>query len=368
MLSLSKIKGALSRFFDRGEPYLLVEILNHYVQVTFFHCHQKKKEITVVKNWIREVPDFTIANVIEEAKLLLRKIRKLEQYKIIVSLDSGLATSIYSSVSLIRTHPKEVIDEADMDNLISQAIWRFFDRNRFRVAQKMGIDEVDVLLSDVRIRGIKLDGHKIINPVGFKSKFVEIFFSQTFTPRDFMRQLRDSLPKESVVLIAETGSIIGNVISKSLDKDDFFIANLFPDQSVIFSSSAERLGHLDSFGWGEKNLHASLSQQYKLDLITTRAVVDRYIAGDASPVFLRRFEAMVADELGVFAKGLESVTDSENSPLYINSFFSIPPIIFSDRFQSYFNRRLQLVPLSTQFITEKFGFAVQFKKSVQIKN
>jgi len=314
------------------------------------------------------VPDFTIANVIEEAKLLLRKIRKLEQYKIIVSLDSGLATSIYSSVSLIRTHPKEVIDEADMDNLISQAIWRFFDRNRFRVAQKMGIDEVDVLLSDVRIRGIKLDGHKIINPVGFKSKFVEIFFSQTFTPRDFMRQLRDSLPKESVVLIAETGSIIGNVISKSLDKDDFFIANLFPDQSVIFSSSAERLGHLDSFGWGEKNLHASLSQQYKLDLITTRAVVDRYIAGDASPVFLRRFEAMVADELGVFAKGLESVTDSENSPVYINSFFSIPPIIFSDRFQSYFNRRLQLVPLSTQFITEKFGFAVQFKKSVQIKN
>jgi hypothetical protein len=50
--------------------------------------------------------------------------------KIIISLDSDLCSSIYSSIVLVRDNAKDPIDEVDLDNLVSQAVWKFFDRHR----------------------------------------------------------------------------------------------------------------------------------------------------------------------------------------------------------------------------------------------
>lgn len=362
------IREQLSRTFFKGDNYILIEILNHYVQVTVFKASLERKKILVLRNFIQPVPDFAAFPVLHATKNLLGNIRNLKKYKIILSFDSGFATTIHSSTSLVRSHQKEVIDEADLDNLISQAIWRFFDRNRLKVAQKMNIDDVDVILSDVRIRGIKLDGHKIVNPIGFKAKSVEIFFSQTFLTREVMRGIRDLLPKENVVLIAETGTAMSHVLSRISESDRFLVANLFPNQTSVYSAVGGRLAHLDSFEWGEDNMHHSLFRHLRVDPEVAQAIVSHYSESNTSQNFLRRFENILLRELQIFANGLESLADKEVSEVYVNSFFRVPPIVFSDRFQNRFQKSLRLVSLSTQLITEKLGYEVQFKKSVKIKN
>ena len=346
----------------------MVEILNHYIQITLFKANPEKKSIYITKSWIKEMPEFSVLNALKEAKLLLKKIRKLEKYKIILSLDSKFATTVYSSISLVRPHPKEVIDEADIDNLISQAIWRFFDRNRLKVAQKMDIDDVDVLLSDVRIRGIKLDGHKIVNPIGFKAKAVEIFFSQTFVVRDFMRGFRELLSKDSIALITETGTAMSHILSRALVRDRFFVANLFPNQTSVFLADSGRLSHHDSFDWGENDLTHLLDRYLHIDQATAKSLIQTYANGNASENFSRRFENILAKELQMFANGLESLSENEPMDIYLNPFFLMPPVVFTSRFNSRFQKPLKLLPLSTNLITEKFGYDVQFKKSAQVKN
>ena len=346
----------------------MIEILNHYLQITIFKVNPEKKSIYITKSWIKDIPEFGVLNVLKETKLILKKIRKLEKYKIILSLDSKFATTIYSSISLVRPRSKEVIDEADIDNLISQAIWRFFDRNRLKVAQKMEIDDVDVLLSDVRIRGIKLDGHKIVNPIGFKAKAVEIFFSQTFVVRDFMRGLRDLLPKDNIALITETGTAMSHILSRALGNDRFFVANLFPNQTSIFLADSGRLSHHDSFDWGENDLTHLLVRYLHVDQITAKSLIQAYVDGNASENFLRRFENILIKELQIFANGLESLAGNEPADVYLNPFFVMPPVVFTSRFNSRFQKPLKLLPLSTNLIAEKFGYEVQFKKSVRVKN
>ena len=176
----NKVIHIFSQLFLKGDKYVVIELLDHYIQVTVLRTDFKTKQITITRAFSEEIPEFNAVSALKEARRILKKISGLKKYKIILSLDSSFATTMYSSVSLVRTNPKDVIDEADLDNLISQAIWRFFDKHRFRVAQKMNVDEVDVLLTDVRIRDIRIDGHRVVNPIGFKSKAVEIFFSQTF--------------------------------------------------------------------------------------------------------------------------------------------------------------------------------------------
>lgn len=362
------LKEKFFRLFFRGDKYLIIEILNHYVQITILKANLEKKEIYISKNWVRTVPDFRASGVLEEVSLLLKKIRKLEKYRIILSLDSSFATTIYSSVSLVRSNQKEAINEADLDNLISQAIWRFFDRNRLKVSQKMGIDDVDVLLSDVRIRGIKLDGHKIVNPIGFKAKSVEIFFSQTFISRELMRGVRDLLPKENIALMTEAGTALSHILHRILGKSDFFAVNLFPNETSVFYAAKGRLAHLDNFGWGENDLTNILHRYLKVDGAVARSIMENYSANNASQSFSRRLENILIKELQIFSNGLESLADEATSEVYINPFFNMPPLIFTDRFHSRIQKGIKLFPLSTKLITEKFGYELQFKKSLKIKN
>ena len=346
----------------------MIEILNHYVQVTVLKTSFKDKEITILKSYFKDLPDFSAPNIFKEAKALLKKIPKIEKYKIIASLDSSLETTIFSLVSLVRPNSKEIIDEADLDNLISQAIWRFFDKQRWKVAQKMGVDDVDILLSDVRVRDIRIDGHRIVNPIGFKAKSVEIALSQTLITREFMGVLRDLVPKENIVLLTEAGAVLSHVLSKAIGENNFYLANIFPNQTSVFSSAGARLAHHDSFEWGGDDLNHSLYRHLRVDPEIAVSLVENYGSDNAGESFSRKFENILVKELNTFANGIESMVGEEKSDVYLNSFFALPKVVYSPRFHSRFQKPIKLVPLSTELITEKLGYEVKFKSSAAIKN
>ncbi len=341
----------------------MIEILNHYVQVTVLRTDFGHKEIRILKAFSRELPRLDPHLALKEVRRMLRKIPGLSQYRIVVGLDSLLATTLYASIPLVRTNPKEVIDEADLDNLISQAIWRFFDKHRFHIAQKLGVDEVDVLLTDVRIRDIRIDGHRVVNPIGFKAKTVEIFFSQTFVARNFMSELREAIPRERIDLLIEAGTALSHVLARARGDGAFYMANLFPSHTAVFAAAHPHFGHEDSFAWGGDNLTRYVSRSFHVDPETAAALLRTYADARGSEPFLRKFEGVVTHELGSFANGVESLVDRDIPDVYVNPFIPMPAVIFSSRFQSRFDRPLRLLPLSTQFITEKLGYTVQYNKA-----
>ncbi len=346
----------------------MIEILDHYVQVTVLRTDFKHKEITILRTFFKEFPEFDPLAALKEARKFLKKIRNLKKYKLILSLDSRFATTIFSSVSLVRTNPKDVIDEADLDNLISQAIWRFFDKHRFKIAQKMEVDEVDVLLTDVRIRDIRIDAHRVVNPIGFKAKSVEIFFSQTFVTREFMRELREFLPRENIELMIEAGTALLHALSHARGSSNFYVANLFPGHTAVFAADNQRFGHQDSFDWGGDDLKRYLGRYLHTDPEISEAMIHTYSGDNGSGNFLRKFETMLVQELGVFANGVESMVDADAGEVYVNPFFEMPPVLFTERFQNRFQKSITLLSLSTQFITEKLGYTLQYKTSAEVKN
>ncbi len=361
--------------FYPGEKYLVIEILDHYIQATALKARleenpasKQKGELLVVKNWERPLANVSAPEALKEAAALLKKVGNLSGYKIILSLDSRLATTIYSSTPLVRQKPNEVIDEPDIDNLVSQAIWRFFDRQREKIAKKMGIEDTDVLLSDVRIRGIKIDGHKVINPIGFKAKSVEFYFSQTFVVRDLIRGLREILPMDQVALVAETGTVLAHAALKILAPEHLFLANLFPGQTVIYTASPGKLRYLDRYGWGQNNLISHLKNNLMLGPEITQTVIGLYNNNKASPLFLRRLENILIKELQFFFHGLESVVDRDQTKVYLNPYFDLPAVTFSQRCQARLGRALKICPLSADLLSEKFGFEIKFNKSAKVKN
>lgn len=298
----------------------------------------------------------------ENLKKLLNNFRRIKKYKIILGLDSHLASTIYSSAVVVRDNYKDLIDEPELDNLVSQAIWKFFDRQRSRVAAKMGVTDLDILLADVKIRGVKLDGHKVVNPIGFKAKTVEIQFSQTFLLRDFSNSLKDLLPVSQVILMSENGTAYSNVVAKSSLENNFLLANVFNAKTSLFLTEGNQNNYWDRFHWGEENIYRSLAEDLAVDSAVARGIIAKYMAKDASQAFRRRLESILMKEFHTLARGLNVALKKLDARLvYLHPFFELPNL-FGGSFKNNFDRPVTLKVLNLDLISQNFGFDIKFKK------
>ena len=351
-MTVKWLTKGLAAFRRKGERFLVVEIFEHNNRAAYIQADFQNKAIKFVK----------VLSHLDLGKLL-KKFGRLSKYKIILSLDSHLASTIYSSVVLVRENYKELVDEPELDNLISQAIWKFFDRQRNKVSAKLGVTDLDIVLTDVKIRGIKLDGHKVVNPMGFKAKTVEVQFSQTFLVREYINKLKELLPLTDGIFAAENGTAFASVMSKSNPKDNFLIANIFKNKTLLFLFDGSQSGYLDKFNWGEDNLNKSLASDLSVESDVAGLVIHKYLRNEVSQSFKRRLEGLLLKELAFLARGLNVAckkTDAET--IYLHPFFNFPAI-FSGSFRSHFDRQVDLSVLDHQLISKNFGFDIKFKNS-----
>src|SRR3989338_8793274 len=174
---IKSLNTLFNNIFVKRESFLVIEVLPDFTRISLLFGDLERKELEFIRSKTSAGRDY------ESLRRALKSFGKLSRQKIILSLDSDLAATIYSSVALVRENPRDPIDENDLDNLISQAVWKFFDRQRAKVAAKIGVNDFDVLLADVRIGSIKLDDHRVVNPIGFRARTIEVQLSQTFTAR-----------------------------------------------------------------------------------------------------------------------------------------------------------------------------------------
>jgi len=360
----------LKSLFSKKENFLVIEILPHHLmRVSLVKADFYNQELYLAK----AIEAVATSNVglgydYDLLKNLLKKFHPSTKTKIIISLNSNLASTIHSSISLVRNNANEPIDESDLDNLVSQAVWKFFDRHRGKVAQKLGVNDFDVLLADVRILNVKLDGHKVVNPLGFKARLVEVQLCQTFTSRGLINDFKKLLPAEYVELIAESGAIWTHIVHQNRKLPSFLLASIFNQQTILFVNDDVRLTYHDSFEWGGANLVRILTDELKVDHDVSRAILERYISNDTSPDVARKLERLLMRELNLLAAGLgEAMKRSGVRLAYIYADFDLPPVTFSNSFKNRFAFSVKIEPLIHSFISEHYNFDLKFNKRVNMR-
>jgi len=140
-------------FGIRQEFCLVVEQFDDHLEAVYARVNNHKKRIKLVKR--RKIKNFD-------------KLRKPLAFidRLVVALDSRHATTLESVVRLKRSKPQEIINEGELDHLVFRGLWEFLNRYRSWVGKKMGVSDLDLVLSDVQIREVNLGSHRVFNPTG----------------------------------------------------------------------------------------------------------------------------------------------------------------------------------------------------------
>ena len=249
-----------------------------------------------------------------------------------MDLDSKSAVTIFSLVTIPHDNPRQELGLTDLENYISQAIWKTFDQCRNEAAQRLEVDEADLLLTDARVMEIRIDGHPVINPHGFTGSKLDVILAITMVKRDKFVEEAD--------IILEGGSVRAHLLAKNQNLQEAIYIEVKDSITTIFHITPQKIAYLSEFDWGEKELAELLKTELGLaDEATARDIHLRYVEGNLSERASRKIDKMFYNAFSTFIHGgvmaLENFLKPRSDKLpsiYLKSFFPLPESVYRKRF------------------------------------
>lgn len=281
--------------------------------------------------------------------------RMLSHFKMnrILDLDSKSAVTIFSLVTIPHDNPRQELGLTDLENYISQAIWKTFDRCRSEAATRLEVDEADLLLTDARVMEIRIDGHPVINPHGFTGSKLDVILAITMVKRDEFIEEAD--------IILEGGSVRAHLLAKQENLKDAIYIEVKDDTTTIFRITPEKIAYLSEFDWGEKELLEPLKEAVALrDDSSARDIYLRYAQSNLSEKAIKKINKIFYNAFGTLVNG--GVMTLKNflkprphrlPPIYLKSFLPMPTSVYRKRF-TFDGKKIRFLNVADKLALQDF--------------
>lgn len=126
-----------------------------------------------------------IHGVVQNCKKALERAAEQAQImpsQVIMGIAGELVKGNTTTIKYTRPNPKINIALDELKDIVSRIQRRSFDRARQILSYETGHDEVDVKLVNAAVVDVKIDGHKVTNPLGFQGREVQVGIFNAFAP------------------------------------------------------------------------------------------------------------------------------------------------------------------------------------------
>ncbi len=280
-----------------------------------------------------------------------KPLRVLRKKKLIVAADPAFVTTVFSPLEFERGEPdyNKPVSLAELERLISQAIDKEFHHYRSEASNRLSLEELDTVLVGARADNFKVDGHKVLNPLGFTGKKLAAVLELTFTTRNVFDDFKEFFNARDGFHFTGTAEAGLRMLA---------LVGAHPVNLLMVDHGGSRVFTLDKVAWGESISRESLGWSFVslFEAIAAALPVGRDIVlnfyydrlnGNVSENFARalgRVMKPVCDEF--FAELNQSRLAG---PVYVHSSVPLPFLLPHEK------GRMQLEELPTEKIMEKLG-------------
>lgn len=269
----------------------------------------------------------------------------------VADLDPQSAVTVFSAVKSIREHPTRALTPVDLENAISQAVWKFYNECRREASDRLGVGEMDLEVTDARVVGIKIDGHQVINPSGFTGRELEVKLSISMARKDG--------PDVSGTPV-EGGSFRAFILSELEDVGRGFYVETDNYSSHLFTIKDGHVSHHNSFDWGRDHLDRALREALDLDNEAAYAIYEKYVRGEVSSKVDRLIKKTFLNSFTEFLNALsmnlrnEGAWKQQGGPVvYLNIGFVVPETIYRKSF-NFGKKKLRFQEPPSELSVEDF--------------
>lgn len=348
---------------ERGEHFLGIETLGGVVRMTLVRVAPETKTIEIMRSITETVSEAALDDWLTVVPRMLATIRLPVQVTILALLDQRRATIVSTGIQLTRSDSHSEIRQAELDNLISQGLWKVANAERAAVALKMNISEQHVTLADADVLQVRLGGHRVVNPVGFTAKAIEFCFRETFVDDRLFKRLNAALTEDNLHALYEAPVIIANFVARLDPQARFLFVSVGLKETAIYYCDQMVMRYIDSFAWGGGELLSGVASQFGVPPAVVERIFDYYQRGEVSRAMRRAIEAAASGELAMLSNGIATHEQRYGRcAVYVHSTVGLPGFLFDPAFARRLGLNLKLTAVNETFIGEHSQFSVHLRK------
>lgn len=272
-------------FGGREERCLVIEEAIRGYLITEAVLYPTERRLTVIRRY--RAQDF---------QGIRRRMRPFRRG--IVVLDGRRAATVAAKARVRRADGNRPIDEGELDTLMFKALWEFLNHYRSWAAKKFGVADLDLALASIEVVDVLLDGHRVLNPIGFKGSVFEAGFRGTLVVRSFTEALRRFHGWVGEFVIAERGSGLAEI---ALRTEDALFVDVGTERAQVFAHRDENISFARELPWGSGAVASAVADRFLVDQVTAGRMLAAVASGRASERFTRAIDRIARAEVERFA-------------------------------------------------------------------
>lgn len=220
--------------------------------------------------------------------------------KVIIAVEPKFAHTILTPLAFERDADGKALGAIELENLLAQAVGKVFNGHRKEASEALGADELDVMVAKSRVDAITVDGHQVMNPVGFEAKEIRAMLEMTFTPRAVFSRAKEFLGGASDFFFTETGRAELAALAKVAEKKTIRLAAVGKEESYLFSTIVSASSaHITrrALEWGTRMLVKALAAHWFVSESAAHALYRGYLKGEIGENVRRDFEKVFTEEI-----------------------------------------------------------------------
>jgi len=315
---------ALFRLFnsEKANLALALDIGTEFVKALVFRLEGEKGYVTGVGRKRQRLSDMQggmvtdiqgVIKTCEEAILEASQEVSQEVEQTIVGIAGELVKGSTTTVRYRRDNPKEKISFKELKEIVENVQEKAFGKIRSQLAWETGYRELDVRLVNAAVVDVKIDGFKVVNPLGFQGKEVEIGIFNAFAPivhLGALETIADELGLDLLSIAAEPYAVARSVGLE--EKPDF--AAIFIDMGGGTTDIAVvRNGGVEGtkmFALGGRAFTRRISELLGLSFEEAERLKIEYSQGRLDAEMRQKIADIIAPDVEVWLSGVElTLTD-----------------------------------------------------------
>ena len=319
------VKSALDQIMNRHESgkFVILEVTNNFVRAT--NTTVKDNSININEVILEPIEDDNLEEILDSINIP-------QGSKVIILSDQNKAITYPAWVSVTRNDVKKEIDSGELENIISQAVWKFLNHYQEKAIAELKTTEADVVLANIRILGVRINKHKVLNPIGFKANTIEFLIEQTFIDRDLFRLIESKVsPKSEIVFVSQIGIIESlAAINFYNSEDKFNLVRLLPKNALVLEINTKArftenitdplvtLKHIENFD--RSNLLYNITKAFDIESETSSKIYDLYIENKTSNKMRLFLKDLIYETWRDFSKNIKKHLKSKSKNFLVSDY------------------------------------------------
>jgi cell division protein FtsA len=228
--------------------------------------------------------------------------------KTVIGIAGELVKGATTTVHYERANPQIRIDLPELKNIMQKVQWKAFDRIQKQLAWETGQEEIDAKLINAAIVGVKIDGYRITNPMGFQGRDVSISIFNAYAPMVHLgavQRIADELKLKIVSIAAEPYAIAQSIGVSSNPEFGGVIVDIGGGTTDIALIRNGGLEGTVMFALGGRAFTKRLADEFSLDFEEAENLKMHYSMNKVDPSIKKRIDEIFGQDCKTWLSGLE---------------------------------------------------------------